>query len=157
MEQLQENVLKSCQCMVHWIYFWHYHRIDLYTILSKYYIGAEMKEVAHVSISLDKEYKKKLTYLAELEHRKLKQQIIHMTEFYLEHQIETRNLLEQFTQHQFEQGIIRPDFIDTRTKIKTTRQRRIKTSQVLQENKGIIVSDVPQKDAKGRFENQAEA
>jgi len=33
----------------------------------------------------------------------------------------------------------------------------MKISQVLQENKGIIVSDVPQKDAKGRFENQPEA
>jgi hypothetical protein len=116
-----------------------------------------MKEVANMSISLDKDYKKKLTYLTELEHRKIKQQIIHMTEYYLKHQIETRNLLEQFTQHQYEQCTITPDFIDTKTKVKTPRKHRMKTSQILQENKGIIVSDVPQKDAKGRFENQPEA
>ena len=112
-----------------------------------------MKDVVHMSISLDKDYKKKLTYLAELEHRKMKQQIIHMTEFYLKHQIETRNLLEQFTQHRYEQCTIIPDFIDTKTKVKTPRQQRLKTSQVLQEYKGFIVSDVPQKKAKRRFES----
>jgi len=101
-----------------------------------------------VSINLDKNYRDKLTYLAELEHRRLSQQIVHMAEFYLKHQVETRNLLEQFTQHQYELGMVTPDFIDIKTSAPIevkARRRRLKTSQVVQENKGIIVSDVPEK------------
>ena len=114
------------------------------------------KKQMRVSISLDKDYKEKLTYLAELEHRRLSQQIIHMTEFYLKHQVETKNLLEQFTQHQYELYTNTPDFIDikTNTPIEVkARPQRLKTSQILQESKGIIVSDVPEKKAKSRFEN----
>ena len=119
-----------------------------------------MKEVTHVSISLDKDYKKKLTYLAELEHRSLNQQIIHMAEYYLKHQVEIRNLLEQFTKHQYELGKhginnSSNNFIDkkTRTTIEFKAPHRVKTSQVLQDNKGFIESDVPQKKAKMRYES----
>ena len=114
------------------------------------------KKYMRVSISLDKNYREKLTYLAELEHRRLSQQIVHMTEFYLQHQVETKNLLEQFTQHQYELGTGTPDFIDTKTNTPIevkARPHRLKTSQILQENKGIIVSDVPEKKAKRGFEN----
>jgi predicted transcriptional regulator len=118
------------------------------------------KKYMHVSISLDKDYKKKLTYLAEFEHRRLSQQIVHMTEFYLKHQVETRNLLEQYTKHQYELGKHRTssssaNFIDKKTKttIENKAPHRIMTSQVLQDNKGFIVSDVPQKKAKRSFES----
>ena len=119
-------------------------------------MNAKRKKYMRVSISLDKDYKKKLTYLAELEHRRLSQQIVHMTEFYLKHQVETRNLLEQFTQHQYELGTFIPDFINTKTNTlfkAKARPHRLKTSQVLQDNKGFIISDVPEKKAKRRFEN----
>ena len=109
-----------------------------------------------VSISLDEDYREKITYLAELEHRRLSQQIVHMTEFYLKHQVDTKNLLEQFIQHQYELGTITPDFINTKTNTPIEVQARphsLKTSQVVQDNKGIIVSDVPEKKAKRGFEN----
>ncbi len=113
------------------------------------------KNYIRVSINLDKNYKEKLTYLAELEHRRLSQQIVHMTEFYLQHQIETKNLLEQLTQHQYELGIGTLNFIDAKTITPiedNARPHRLKTSQILQENKGIIVSDVPQKKEKRGFD-----
>jgi hypothetical protein len=118
------------------------------------------KKYVRVSIGLDKDYRKKLIHLAELEHRSLSQQIVHMAEFYLKNQVEIRNSLEQFTKHQYELGKHRhirsfPNFIDkkTRTTIEVKAPHRIKTSQVLQDNKGFIVSDVPQKKAKRRFES----
>ena len=109
-----------------------------------------------VSISLDKDYKEKLTYLAELEHRRLSQQIVHMTEFYLKHQVETKNLLEQFTQDQYELGTGTLNFLDPKTITpieSNARPHRLKTSQILQENKGIIISDVPQKKEKRGVDN----
>jgi hypothetical protein len=113
-----------------------------------------------ISISLDNDYRKKLTYLAELEHRRLSQQIVHMTEFYLEHQVETRNLLKQYTKHQYELEKHRTSsssskYInkETRTTIENKAPHRVKTSQVLQDNKGFIISDVPQKKTKSGFES----
>jgi len=118
------------------------------------------KKYMRISISLDKDYRKKLTYLAELEHRSLSQQIIHMAEFYLKNQVEIRNLLEQFTKHQYELGKhginnSSANFIDkkTRTTIEFKTPHRVKTSQVLQDNKGFIESDVPQKKTKSGFES----
>jgi hypothetical protein len=116
------------------------------------------KKYMRVSLSLDKDYRKKLTYLAELEHRKLSQQIVHMTEFYLQHQVETRNLLEQYTKHQYKLGkhgtsSSSANFIDKKTTIENKALHRITTSQVLQDNKGFIVSDVPQKKTKRSFES----
>ena len=113
------------------------------------------KNYMRVSISLDKDYKEKLTYLAELEHRRLSQQIVHMTEFYLEHQVETKDLLEQFTKHKYELDTGTLNFIDTKTNTPIETKPRphiLKTSQILQENKGIIVSDVPQKKEKRGFD-----
>lgn len=118
------------------------------------------KKYMRVSISLDKDYRRKLTYLAELEHRSLSQQIVHMAEFYLKNQVEMGGLLKQFTKHQYELGkhgasSSSANFIDkkTRTAIEVKAPHRIKTSQVLQDNKGFIISDVPQKKAKRRFES----
>ena len=118
------------------------------------------KKYMRSSISLDTDYKKKLTYLAELEHRSLKQQIVHMVEYYLKHEVEISNLLEQFTKHQYELGkhgssSSYVNFIDkkTRTAIEVKTPHRVKTSQVLQDNKGFIESDVPQKNAKMRYES----
>ncbi len=108
------------------------------------------KKYMRVSISLDKDYREKLTYLAELEHRRLSQQIVHMTEFYLKHQVETKNLLEQFIQHQHELGTGTCDFINTKTNTPIevkARSHRLKTSQV------IMVSDVPEKKARRGFES----
>jgi hypothetical protein len=110
-----------------------------------------MKKGVRVSISLDKDYRKKLTYLSELEHRKLSQQIVHMTEFYLDHQVETKNLLEQY-----ELNSITPEINDTKTDMPLEVKAgpdRLKTSQVVQDNKGIIISDVPEKKAKKGFES----
>ena len=115
-----------------------------------------MKEKVRVSISLDKAYRTKLNYLSELEHRRLSQQIVHMTEFYLNHQVETRNLFEQFIQHQHDLGTVTPDFIDTNTTAPieiNARPHRLKTSQVVQDNKGFIVSDVPDKKIKRGIES----
>lgn len=116
-----------------------------------------MKKVVRMSISLDKDFKKKLTYLSELEHRRLNQQIVHMTEFYLKHQVETKKLLEQFIQHRYELEASIPNSIDTKANTQIEIQgrfnKKLKTSQVLQENKGIIVSDVPDKKVKSVFEN----
>jgi hypothetical protein len=114
------------------------------------------KKYIRVSISLYKDYKEKLTYLAELEHRRLSQQIVHMTEFYLKHQVETKKLLEQFIQNQYDLYTSTPEFIEIKTNKPIeveAKPHRLKTSQVLQENKGIIVSDVPEKKAKREFEN----
>jgi len=114
------------------------------------------KKYTRVSISLDKDHRERLTYLAELEHRSLCQQIVHMTEFYLKHHVETKNLLEQFIQHQYELSTGTPDFINTKTNTPIEVKARphiLKTSQILQDNKGIIVSDVPDKKAKRGFES----
>lgn len=117
------------------------------------------KKYMRASINLDKDYKKKLTYLAELEHRNLNQQIVHMAEYYLKHEVEIRILLEQFT-NQYELGKHGTsssyiNFIDkkTRSAIEVKTPHRVKTSQVLQDNKGFIESDVPQKKAKMRYES----
>lgn len=115
-----------------------------------------MKKVMRMSISLDSDYSKKLTFLAELEHRRLSQQIVHMTEYYLKHRVETKNLLEQFIKHQYELNNEKLDFINI--KIKTpieikTRPPILKTSQILQENKGVIISDVPEKKVKKGFDS----
>ena len=115
-----------------------------------------MKKVVRASISLEKEYKKKLTYLAELEHRRLNQQIIHMTEFYLNHKIETKELLERFTKHQLELEALKPNLLNTITNTPIENKARppsLKTSQVLQETKGIIISDVPEKKIKSGYNN----
>jgi len=115
-----------------------------------------MKQKVRVSISLDIEYRKKLSYLAELEHRRLSQQIVHMTEFYLKHQVETRDLLEHCIQQHYEHGTVIPDFIEIKTNAPVevnARSQSLKTSQVLQENKGVIVSDVPEKKAKREFDS----
>ncbi len=106
-----------------------------------------------MSISLDKEYKNRLTCLAELEHRRLGEQIIHMTEFYISHQLETKNRLEEYMLRLAERSTNTPEFTNPSVEIKTKSQA-LKTSQVLQENKGVVVSDVRDKKVKTEFENQ---
>ena len=105
------------------------------------------------SNSLDEDHKKRLVCLAEIEHRRLGEQIIHMMEFYLNHQIETKNMLEEHIRHQHETNINTPKFIKPSPKKKNEPQI-LKTSQILQEHKGFIISDVPDKKVKTEFENQ---
>jgi len=111
------------------------------------------KNSKRMSISLDKDHKNRLTCLAELEHRKLGEQIVHMLEFYLNHQVETKNMLEEYIQHHYEPGTDTPKFMNPSIEIKDKAQV-LKTSQVVQDNKGVVVSDVPDKKVKTEFENQ---
>jgi hypothetical protein len=113
----------------------------------------QLKNSKRMSISLDKDYRTRLTYLAELEHRRLGEQIVHMMEFYLCHQIETKNMVDEYIQHHYEPSNDTQKFnkplIEDKGKLQV-----IKTSQVLQENKGVVVSDVPDKKVKTEFDNQ---
>jgi len=111
------------------------------------------KNSKQMRMSVNKDYKNILTSLAELEHRRLGEQIVHMTEFYLSHQIEIKHMLEEYIQHQYESSNGPKKFINQSIETKEKPQF-LKTSQVLQENKGVVVSDVPDKKVKTEFENQ---
>jgi hypothetical protein len=113
----------------------------------------QLKNSKRMSISLDKDYRTRLTYLAELEHRRLGEQIVHMMEFYLRHQIETKNMVDEYIQHHYEPSNDTLKFNKPLIEDKGKPQV-IKTSQVLQENKGVVVSDVPDKKVKTEFDNQ---